>query len=349
MTVVARHTSEESALGRFVGMGQRSGRVRILVLLGGIILLVLTGVVDAKTGPTLSVELFYLIPVALVTAVAGPGAGASLAFATVPVSLAADATLHHHPGMGLLAANAVLRVVVLLTIVGLLAALRAALKAAQASERNGREFLGMAAHQLRTPLAGIGTTAEALLLQGVEPDQEQLLAALASEAQRAGHLVADLLRVARLDLQEQFDRSPEAVDRLCEQELQRARALAPRLRFMLECTGEGPFVALVNREGFQEAIANLLDNGSRFAETTVDVRVSRGSGSVSVEVGDDGPGVPAGEQERIFERFVSLDGGGSTGLGLPIARTIIQRNEGDLRYEHGRFVVTVPAVRTGPF
>jgi signal transduction histidine kinase len=317
------------------------------VLLAGIVLIVLTGVVDAKTGPTLSVELFYLIPVALVTAVAGPVAGAALALATVPVSLAADTTLHNHPGMGLLAANAALRVVVLLTIVGLLAALRAALSAAQASEQKGREFLGMAAHQLRTPLAGIGTTAEALLLQGVEPHQEQLLAALASEAQRAGHLVADLLRVARLDLQEEFDRSPEAVDELCELELQRARALAPDLRFILERTEDGPLVALVNRDAFREAIANLLDNGSRFAATTVGVRVGRGNGSVSVEVGDDGPGVPAGEQERIFERFVSLDGGGSTGLGLPIARTIIQRHEGHLRYEQGRFVVTVPALRTG--
>jgi signal transduction histidine kinase len=168
---------------------------------------------------------------------------------------------------------------------------------------------------------------------------------LASEAQRAGHLVADLLRVARLDLQEEFDRAPQAVDELCDQELQRARALAPNMHFTLLRTGDAPPVALVNRDAFREAIANLLDNGSRFAATTVEVRVGRRNDVVSVEVGDDGPGVPPGEQERIFERFVSIGERGSTGLGLPIAREIVRRHDGELTYEHGRFLLTVPASR----
>ncbi|MDP8930617.1 MAG: HAMP domain-containing histidine kinase, partial [Actinomycetota bacterium] len=91
-----------------------------------------------------------------------------------------------------------------------------------------------------------------------------------------------------------------------------------------------------------EAIANLLDNARRYATTRVTLGVERRDTAVLVRVTDDGPGVPPGEEERIFARFATLDPSGGSGLGLPIAREVARAHDGDLTYEDGSFVLTLP-------
>ena len=74
----------------------------------------------------------------------------------------------------------------------------------------------------------------------------------------------------------------------------------------------------------------------------IDVVLSCGGGAARIVVRDDGPGLPAVDHERPFEPFVSLDGHGGSGLGLPIARRIAQVHGGDLAYEDGAFVLVIP-------
>ncbi len=91
------------------------------------------------------------------------------------------------------------------------------------------------------------------------------------------------------------------------------------------------------------AVRNLVDNAARYASTTVTVRLASADGVARLDVIDDGPGIPEGEWERVFERFVRLDdsrerGTGGTGLGLAITRQIGLAHGGNvhvMKAEHG--------------
>lgn len=89
-------------------------------------------------------------------------------------------------------------------------------------------------------------------------------------------------------------------------------------------------------------MANLLDNARRHAHSRIDVVITPGRDRIELRVADDGPGVPVELTERVFGRFVSLDGLGGSGLGLPIARDLARACGGDLTYEDGGFVLHLP-------
>ena len=79
----------------------------------------------------------------------------------------------------------------------------------------------------------------------------------------------------------------------------------------------------------------------------VDVTLDASSAVLRIAVSDDGLGLPAGAEEHAFERFVSLDGHGGSGLGLTIARLLARAQGGDLLYGSRRFILTLPTVRSG--
>jgi signal transduction histidine kinase len=91
----------------------------------------------------------------------------------------------------------------------------------------------------------------------------------------------------------------------------------------------------------REVLANLLDNAVRHAKSSIEVALTRTADQVLVTVADDGPGVPAEEAERVFERFMSHDGG--LGLGLALSRAAARAVGGELRWEPGCFVLRLPA------
>jgi signal transduction histidine kinase len=112
-----------------------------------------------------------------------------------------------------------------------------------------------------------------------------------------------------------------------------------------------------DRERLRQVIGNLIDNAIRFSPRgdSVEVVVSRGKGEAAVRVADRGPGVPAADHERIFERFERRDSarsrnGGGAGLGLAICREIVQAHGGRVWVQDGDgdgtgsvFVVALPA------
>ena len=218
-----------------------------------------------------------------------------------------------------------------------------ALTEAQESEGRCRRFLADAAHQLRTPMAGIRACAEAVL-QGADPaDRERLLERVVGEVSRANGLVTSLLKIARLEQRDGLALEQGDISDLCRWEVDRSRALAPHLEIRLRVDATDT-VAVVDSGAVREMLANLLDNARRHARSSIDVVVSGYDRGLEIRVVDDGPGLVGEVKDRAFERFASLDGKGGSGLGLPIARGVALAHGGELSYQgrEGGFVVRLP-------
>ena len=214
---------------------------------------------------------------------------------------------------------------------------------AQDAEERTRAFLADAAHELRTPIAGVQAAAETLLQHDDQLDQaerEHLQALLVREAERAGALISDLLAAARLDAGIDLDLAPVSLRTLAHTEIDRVRLLHPEATV----TMSGPeVVARADAAKVSSILRNLIDNAMRAAgpRGMVHVVIREQDHFAIAEVWDSGPGVPASERERIFERLVRLDHDrakdtGGSGLGLAIARGYARAHGGDLSCEDPR-------------
>jgi signal transduction histidine kinase len=307
------------------------------------------GALDYVTGPRVSFLAFYLLPTAWITARLGRRAGMAAAVLSGVVALAANDLLRHDmqdPDTEVW--NMLLRIVTFVVVVELVHRVREEARGARAAERRSREFLAAAAHQLRTPLAGIRSTVDALLVGGgTSPEQEQLLVNLSRESSRAGRHLSSLLRMARLDQREEVPLRRTRLGALVRNELERAASTRPGLTWEL-CRAVDDDELDCNPDAIGEAVANLLDNAGRHARSRVDATVSAVDGNLEIAISDDGPGLPAGSAAAAFDRFVSLDHCGGTGLGLPIARAIAEAHRGTLDYANGAFVIRLPVARAAP-
>ena len=218
-------------------------------------------------------------------------------------------------------------------------ALDRAITEAEEAETRSRRCLADAAHQLRTPLAGLRASAETLLAHPDGPDRVRLAANVSREATRMSRLVDRLLRIARIDRGEEPERRAVDLVDLAHREVDRQRPLAPQLTFAMTAGDDIPVVRC-DPEGVRDALANLLDNARRFARSRVDVSVDRQLGAVDLVVRDDGRGIAPERAEEIFDRFTTTSDG--SGLGLPIARAIAEAHGGALVFAGGAFVLTLP-------
>jgi signal transduction histidine kinase len=225
------------------------------------------------------------------------------------------------------------------------------LEGAEARERatadRTRQFVDDAAHDLRTPVAGISAAAETLLRGGVDTERdvrERLLASMIRESRRASRLIDDLLMSARTDDDVELDRHDHDLLALARADADRARLLAPDSTVVV--TGES-VVAPVDAARLARILANLTDNALRHGPpdgvVTVDVRDA--GTTATIRVSDEGPGIGAQDRERIFDRMVRLDSARTSegsGLGLTIARTYARAHGGDVVYDGTAFVLSVP-------
>ncbi|NYH50512.1 signal transduction histidine kinase [Nocardiopsis arvandica] len=213
-----------------------------------------------------------------------------------------------------------------------------------------RRFVSDASHELRNPIAGMRTKLE-VELSDPDPDprmRELLLTGLLSDTERLENIVNDLLELARLDAGTALKRERVDLTALVEEEF-----VDRRRHPDLTVHSSGPVHAEIGRLHATRVLTNLIANAQRHARSRIDVIVRREEGFAVVEVHDDGGGIPAGERERIFERFARLresrerDPGGS-GLGLPISREIARGYGGSLVAGHSEllggaaFVLRVP-------
>jgi len=216
-----------------------------------------------------------------------------------------------------------------------------------------RDFIADAAHELRTPL-----TALRLQLQLAErahdpADRERAHAMLREGIARATRVVEQLLALARQDPEAPVD-GEAAVDLA---ELARSVALAQEPSASargLELAAEvaGPVLVRGDRDALRTLVENLVDNAVRYTpQGQVVVRAARSGEDARLEVEDSGPGIPAGERGRVFDRFYRGEGAaaGGSGLGLAIVRRIAERHRGRVELldpldgEGLRVRVTLPA------
>lgn len=219
----------------------------------------------------------------------------------------------------------------------------AAESSAKASAVQMQSFLSDAAHELKTPLAGIQAAAESLMQLPDEAfeEREQLSFLLAREANRGGQLVNSLLEAARVDAGPEL--RPESLDLgdLAAAEKRRMALTHPRIDVVVQ----GPnLLVSADRQGITSVLRNLVDNGARAAAPDgallVDLSTRPAQGDkpemAVVRVLDSGPGIAPEDRDRVFGRLVRLSSTASTtkgsGLGLPIARGYARAHGGDVRY-----------------
>jgi signal transduction histidine kinase len=190
-----------------------------------------------------------------------------------------------------------------------------------------REFSANASHQLRTPLTALRMHLEELAttVQG-EPTREEVDAAL-EQADRLGATITDLLALAR------SGRAGPRVDTdtgaLVRGRVEVWRTLFGDAGRSVALTAEPDCAARISPGALAQALDALLDNALHHGGGTATVAVRRGrDGHVRVQVADEGPGIEPGTERTIFERHVSLRGG--TGVGLALARTLIEADGGRL-------------------
>jgi signal transduction histidine kinase len=238
--------------------------------------------------------------------------------------------------------------------------MNAMLERVDESARRQQRFVADASHELRSPLTRIRTELE---VDQAHPGGADLAAthrSVLAETIGLQHLVDDLLLLARSDAgaAPRATGTPVELDDLVREAVRQARPEGA-VRVAVESSG-GPVVAGDAQE-LVRAVRNVVENAVRHATSGVVVSVAPGAGTVSVSVTDDGPGIPAGERDRVFERFTRLDGArsshsGGTGLGLAIARDIVDRHGGTIAVDGTvtsgtRVVLTLPAEhrsRRGP-
>jgi signal transduction histidine kinase len=223
-----------------------------------------------------------------------------------------------------------------------------ALAEARASEAAIRTFLADASHELRTPVAALHATAERLLRdQPARPARDAIEAQLARDTGRVGHLIDDLLSLARLDARERPHREPIDLADLASAAVAATRTTDPAAR--VELVTAGPSPATGDRDALLRAVRNLLDNAIAAADT-VAVEVTQTTNGPTMSVTDNGPGVPPDQRERILEPFVRLPPSprAGTGLGLTIVRRTIESHGGTITCDPSptggaRFTLHLPA------
>lgn len=238
-----------------------------------------------------------------------------------------------------------------------------AAEAARRAEAQTRAFLADAAHELRTPLAGIQVAAEQLTntADDASPDArtrtKRRLALLLSDARRAGRLVTDMLDLSRIDAGLPLRVAEVDVVGIADAQVERADMLAPQTTVVR--TGVDRLVITADPHRVGQILANLLDNARRHtpAGGRITVHVEVLGPVAHLVVSDTGEGIAPEDRERVFDRLVRLDASrdrdhGGAGLGLSIARALAQAHGGDLvcepRNGGAQFRLTLPIIAPRP-
>jgi signal transduction histidine kinase len=227
--------------------------------------------------------------------------------------------------------------------------------AAQLAEvdRMRRDLVANVSHELRTPITALRAGLENLV-DGVEPTDPATLRTMLGQVERLGRLVTQLLDLSKLESGAvPLNRQRFRVRPLLDQAVREARLHAPET-LELVVDADDALEAHADPERVHQVVANILENAVRHSPPSGRVLVgARGdNGSVAIEVIDQGPGVPSGEEERIFERFYRADAArtrseGGSGLGLAIARWIVDMHGGVISVDRAeptgcRMVVSFP-------
>lgn len=229
----------------------------------------------------------------------------------------------------------------------------------QQSFEQMRQFTADASHELRTPLTALKSVGEVgLQKDGESPEfYRNVIGSMLEEVDRLSLLVQNLLTLARADAGRiPVKRSNTNIKELVAEAIGHIEILAEEkeqaLNFISKVEG---VTGQIDHGKIRQALVNILDNAIKYTPRGGKISVflynSHGK-EIQIEVSDNGPGIPPGEQHRIFDRFyrvskdrASIDGG--TGLGLSIARWAVQLHDGRIEVESSpnegsRFIIVLP-------
>jgi signal transduction histidine kinase len=221
------------------------------------------------------------------------------------------------------------------------------------TDRLRRDLVANVSHELRTPITALQVVLENIVDGVAEPDPE-MFATMLSQVERLGRLVQQLLDLSRLESGTlPLDLEPFEIEPMLELALRESRLHAGAVTLEIEIEPK-PFSLEADAERLHQVIANLVENAVRHSppDGHVIVRAIATADGARLEVLDEGAGIPEADASRVFERFYRADSArssrdGGAGLGLAIARWIVELHGGDIRPERRepqgcRMVVRIP-------
>src|SRR6266704_2246207 len=224
------------------------------------------------------------------------------------------------------------------------------------------DFVSGVSHELRTPLAQIRMFSETLLLGRVRSDEERVhsLEIIDQEARRLTHLVENLLHFSRSERQAtRLSPAPASLAPLVNEAVEGFTPLAAARGVVVRAELTDGVVASVDADALRQMLLNLLDNAVKYgpAGQTVTVGLTGTDARARIWVADQGPGIPAADRERIWDRFWRLerDRGSAvagTGIGLSVVRELVALHGGRCWAEDApngrgaRFVIELPLALT---
>jgi two-component system OmpR family sensor kinase len=229
-----------------------------------------------------------------------------------------------------------------------------------ATEERLRQFVADASHELRTPLTSMRGYLD-LYRQGAFREAGQLddiIRRMSRESARMNELVEDLLLLARLDQHRTLRREPVDISRLLEDAAADARVIQPGRTIVLDTGGDRRVLTIGDPFRLQQVVGILVNNALVHTDPTSQVRLTctATDQGVRTTVSDDGPGIAPEVVPKVFDRFFRGDRSrnrrtGGAGLGLAIARSIVEAHDGTitLTREPGRgstFAVELPGHRS---
>jgi heavy metal sensor kinase len=205
-----------------------------------------------------------------------------------------------------------------------------------------RRFTADASHELRTPLTVIQSVGEVALQENLDAAAyRDRIGSMLEEVGRLSRLIDSLLTLTRADAGALAVRRQE-IDavRLVAQAVEDMRPLAEEKRQDLSLSAGGPILVRADEATLRLAVVNLLDNAIKYtpASGRIAADASLRDSEVVIEVSDNGPGIPAADADRIFDRFYRVDPSrtgqaGGAGLGLAIAKWAVETNGGRIELE----------------
>ncbi len=229
------------------------------------------------------------------------------------------------------------------------------------AEQLRSSLLSGVSHDLKTPLAAIAG-ASSSLLEATSLDEitrRQLLETIGDEAARLHRLLENLLQMSKLEAGAATPNCQwHVLEELVGSALHRTRTELSRHRVTIHLPPDLPLL-FVDGLLLEQVFVNLLENAGRYTPegTLVTIRAAVDSQHLRIAVADNGPGIPSGSEERVFEKFYraspTSDGGRGSGLGLAICRAVIKSHNGNIQASNlpgggVEFVIQLPLPRNAP-
>ncbi len=212
-------------------------------------------------------------------------------------------------------------------------------------ERMRKEFVANVSHELRTPVTSIKGSVETLLDGAIDypNDARKFLGIIASQAERLGSIINDLMSLSRIEQEEEkglIQMEPYNLRMIVRNALEDVQIKAKERSIQIDLICERDITVAVNDRLLEQAIVNLVDNAINYSDpgSKVTVELSQNNGETTISIKDNGIGISREHIPRLFERFYRVDRGrsrkqGGTGLGLAIVKHIVNAHSGHMTVE----------------